>query len=215
MMSLVWVKSNPALARTFQLKDAIEFRPVRRRPPVVWRVLCSNRYVRISTYTWYICYMYYNYAHIIYLYLSISKIVNSRVRRCAMTNARAQATTTEAAFAGRIDVIRARFALKLADKIQQTDAALAQMAGDGSEAVDAVATAYRWFHDTGGIGQVVGFGATGLQAQACATILVGPFRAQRGLSVHELALLTSGLESLRTIALGETHSSKSIQGPAS
>jgi hypothetical protein len=132
-----------------------------------------------------------------------------------MIDARVQSTNTEAAFAGRIDVIRARVASKLADKIQQTNAALAQMAGDGSEAVDAVATAYRWFHDTGGIGQVVGFAATGLQAQACATILVGPFRARRGLSPDELVLLSNGLESLRMIALKETHLSGPNQGPTS
>jgi hypothetical protein len=89
------------------------------------------------------------------------------------------------------------------------------MSGDGNDAVDAVAIAYRWFHDIAGIGQVVGFGATGLQAQVCAAILIGPFRARRGLSPDELALLTSGLESLRTIALKETHSSELIQRPTS
>jgi hypothetical protein len=127
-----------------------------------------------------------------------------------MIEARILATNSEAAFAARLDKIRARVALKLADKIQQTDVALPQMTGSGCEAVDAVATAYRWFHDISGIGPTIGFEATGRQARSCANILAGPFRAQRGLSKVELELLTSDLESLRIAALQETYSTKSI-----
>jgi hypothetical protein len=132
-----------------------------------------------------------------------------------MIEARGSPTVIETEFAARVDRIRARVALKLADKIQQTEAALSRMAGDGSDAVDAVATAYRWFHDISGIGPIVGFEATGRLARSCATILVRSFQARRGLSPEELALLTSGLESLRIAALRETHSSNSIQGSAS
>jgi hypothetical protein len=126
-----------------------------------------------------------------------------------MVEARAQGTGVEAEFAARIDRVRARFGLKFAGKIQQTDAALSQMIGNGSDAVAAVASAYRWFHDISGIGPTIGFEVTGRQAQSCASILVTPFRAQRGLSPEELELLTRGLESLRIAALQETHSTPS------
>jgi hypothetical protein len=123
-----------------------------------------------------------------------------------------QSTAIEAQFAARIDGIRARFALKLANNIQQTDAALQHMAGDGSDAVDAVATAYRWLHDAVGVCATIGFEATGARARSCDAILIGPFRAQRGLSPDELALLTANLESLRFTALTETIITKPNQG---
>lgn len=118
----------------------------------------------------------------------------------------ARSSNIEMEFVARIDRIRARVALKLAHNIQQTDAALSQMTGDGTGATDAVATAYRWLHDISGIGPTLGFEATGRQARLCAAIVVDPFRTQRGLSPDELALLTSGLEFLRIAALNETHS---------
>jgi hypothetical protein len=130
----------------------------------------------------------------------------------AMINAGSQSTAVEAQFAARIDGIRARFALKLANNIQQTDAALQHMAGDGSDAVDAVETAYRWLHDAVGVCATIGFEATGQHARSCDAVLIGPFRAQRGLSQEELALLTANLESLRFTALTETIITKPNQG---
>jgi hypothetical protein len=114
----------------------------------------------------------------------------------------------ESEFAARIDKIRARFALRLADNIQQTVVALPRMAGDDGDAVAVVARAYRWFHDITGMGSTVGYEATGRHGGVCAAILAGPFRAQRGLSPDELTLLTDGLEALRIEALRETHSPK-------
>jgi hypothetical protein len=109
----------------------------------------------------------------------------------------------ESDFAERIATIRARFAAKLTDKIQETDVALPHLTGEGSDAVDAVATAYRRFHDIGGIGATIGFEATGQVARTIDAILIGPFREQRGLSGDELAKLTEGLESLRIAARTE------------
>ena len=129
-----------------------------------------------------------------------------------MTDPRAQSTAIEAQFVARIDGIRARFALKLARNILQTDAALRQMSGGGNDAVDAVATAYRWFHDAVGICATIGFEATGQSARSCDAILVEPFRNQRGLSPDELAQLTTSLESLRITALAETAAPESTQG---
>jgi hypothetical protein len=120
-----------------------------------------------------------------------------------MADPHAQNTAIEAQFAARIDRIRARFALKLARNIQQTDAALRRMTGDGNDAVEAIATAYRWFHDAIGICATIGFEATGRLARSCDAILGEPFRNQRGLSPDELAQLTESLESLRITALAE------------
>ena len=55
-----------------------------------------------------------------------------------MIETRAEAIAVETEFAARIDRIRARFVLKLADKIPQIDVALSGMAGDGSDAVAAM-----------------------------------------------------------------------------
>jgi hypothetical protein len=123
-----------------------------------------------------------------------------------MIEARLQATTIEMEFAARVDRIRARVALKLANKIPQIDAALSGMVGLESDAVEAVATAYRWFHDVSGIGPTIGFEATGQWAQSCAGILARSFHERRGLSTDELKSLTIALQSFRIAALNETHS---------
>jgi hypothetical protein len=112
----------------------------------------------------------------------------------------------ESLFTMRLAKIRARFELRLPDGIQQIDAALPRMVVDGSNAADAVATAYRWFHEVGGLGATVGCAAAGRLAQSCEAILTGPFRAQRGLSAEELELLTKDLETLRIIVLTKTAS---------
>jgi hypothetical protein len=78
-----------------------------------------------------------------------------------------------------------------------------------------VANAYRWFHDVSGIAPTVGFESTGQSARLCDAILVGPYRAQRGLSAVELALLTEGLESLRDSAQAETQAMELNRGLAS
>jgi hypothetical protein len=126
-----------------------------------------------------------------------------------------QGTAVEAQFEARIDGVRVRFALKLADRIQQTAAALPRMIENGSGAEDLVANAYRWFHDVSGIAPTVGFEATGQSARSCDAVLVGPYRAQRGLSAAELALLTEGLESLRDTAQAETQAMELNRGLAS
>src|ERR1700677_3618195 len=89
-------------------------------------------------------------------------------------------------FTKRIAKIRARFASKLVEKIQATDAALTHLAGDGNDAVEAVATTYRRFHDMYGISATVGFQETGLAARTLDAVLVGPFRDRRGLRDDEL-----------------------------
>jgi hypothetical protein len=128
-----------------------------------------------------------------------------------MNSPQIRSTPNEAEFEARLMGIRTRFALSLAARIEQTCAALARMAGEGNDAIDAVTVAYRWVHDVGGIGSTVGFTATGLLAKSCEAILAGPFRMQRGLLPEEIAQLTTGLESLRIMALTETATTSSNQ----
>jgi hypothetical protein len=109
----------------------------------------------------------------------------------------------ESQFVDRIAKIRARFAAKLVDKIEATDTALQHLASEDSGAVDAVATAYRRFHDVCGIGSTIGFEATGRSARILDAILVGPFQEHRGLSGDELVKLKEGLEALRISARTE------------
>jgi hypothetical protein len=115
----------------------------------------------------------------------------------------------EALFTERLARIRARFASKLAAKIRDTDAALPRLSGDGSDAIEAVAVAYRRFHEVCGIGATIGFQATGQSARGLEGILIGPFRDHRGLSTDELASLKQGLDSLRIAAQTEMQSTNS------
>lgn len=112
----------------------------------------------------------------------------------------------ESEFAERIAKIRARFISKLADKIQETDAALPHLAGDGGNAAEAVAATYRRFHDMIGIGSTIGFEATGQAARAIDAILAEPYRQHRSLSDDELAKLAEGLKALRIVARTEMQS---------
>jgi hypothetical protein len=112
-------------------------------------------------------------------------------------------TLAETQFAERIAKVRARFISKLAETIEATDAALTQLAGDGGDAIEAVATAYRRFHDMVGISSTIGFEATGQVARILDAILMRPFRERRGLQGDELARLKEGLEALQITALTE------------
>jgi hypothetical protein len=114
-------------------------------------------------------------------------------------------------FAERIAAIRVRFASKLATKIEDTDAALPHLAGAGAEVVDAVATIYRRIHDLCGVGPTVGFVETGQAARNIDTILIGPFRAARGLTDDEVARLKAGLDALRAAALIDIQSTDTVR----
>jgi len=117
----------------------------------------------------------------------------------------------ESEFVERMAKLRERFASKLAGKIQETEAAAGHLAGGGIDAVDAVAAAYRRFHDICGIGPTIGFKATGQAARTLDGLLIGPFRDHRGLSADELAKLKEGLELLRSAARIEIQSAESNQ----
>lgn len=115
----------------------------------------------------------------------------------------ANKTLSEIQFENRIAKVRMRFITKLAETMRVTGADLPRLAGDGSFAVEAVAITYRRFHEMAGIGSTIGFAATGQIARTLDTLLIGPFRDQRGLRGDEVAQLKDGLEALQIAALAE------------
>jgi len=120
-----------------------------------------------------------------------------------MAEASVQAAANEGQFEARIEAVRRRFAAKFVTRMQRTVADLPRMTGEGAAPSDIVANAYHWLHEICGIASTVGFQSTGLSARSCDALLVGPYRAQRGLSEAELAQLTEALESLRLAAQAE------------
>jgi hypothetical protein len=123
-----------------------------------------------------------------------------------MNDGQIQEAGAEANFAERLAKLRTRFASKLFTRIAQANDALARMTGDGGDAVNVVADAYREFHDVCGIAPTIGFETTGRLARQCDAILVAPFREHRGLSENELVLLTEKIEALWIGALTEMQS---------
>jgi hypothetical protein len=112
----------------------------------------------------------------------------------------------ESEFNLRIAQIRARFATKLATKIDETEATLLGLAEGHGDAIVAVASAYRCFHEICGIGPTIGFAATADAARRLDVLLIGPFRDQRGLHFEELAQFKTDLAALRLAARAETQS---------
>jgi hypothetical protein len=129
-----------------------------------------------------------------------------------MAGASVQAAANEGQFEARIEAVRKRFATKFVARMQQTVADLPRMTGEGAAPSDIVANAYHWLHEICGIASTIGFQSTGLSARSCDTLLVGPYRAQRGLSAAELAQLTERLESLRLTAQAELQIPDSNRG---
>jgi hypothetical protein len=109
-------------------------------------------------------------------------------------------------FADRMAAIRARFAAKLTAKIEETNAALPSLAGADGDVIEAVAATYRRIHDLCGVGPTVGFLETGRAARNLDAVLIGPFRAARGLTPDEVAKLKEGLDALRAAAQIDTQS---------
>jgi hypothetical protein len=102
-------------------------------------------------------------------------------------------------FSQRIDVIRKRFASRLAVTLTEVDPDSSSLAGDGADLTKVTST-YRRIHDVCGTGPTIGFTASGQAARTIDAVLIGPFRAQRGLTVAEVAELKSGLDALRLAA---------------
>jgi hypothetical protein len=117
-------------------------------------------------------------------------------------------------FADRMAVIRKRFASKLFVKLTEIDMALPHAVGEGSAVFEAVTTTYRRIHDVCGIAPTVGFTETGRVARTLDAVLIGPFRAERGLTPAEAAVLREGLDALRAAAMHDMQSTITETGVA-
>jgi chemotaxis protein histidine kinase CheA len=111
-------------------------------------------------------------------------------------------------FAERLAKIRDRFVAALPSKIDESDAALPLVAGDGPANVEAVAETYRRLHGIAGTGPTIGFAATGAAAREAEAVLIEAYRGQRALTADEARLLGDALLALRRAAQGELQTSK-------
>ena len=100
-------------------------------------------------------------------------------------------------FHDRLEAVRRRFASSLECKIKDTLAELPNLSGDGEAVVDAVAASYRRIHGICGVGAAVGFAVTGRAAKDVEDVLIGAFRARRGLAADEVARLKATLDAFR------------------
>ncbi len=103
-------------------------------------------------------------------------------------------------FMDRLARVRDRFATTLTGKIDETRAAIPQLSYAFPSAAAAVADAYRCVHGMVGVGPTVGFPATGNAARDVENVLRTAQQERRGLTDHEIALLTKKLQLLRAVA---------------
>ena len=103
-------------------------------------------------------------------------------------------------FAERLAKVRERFVSSLATKIDETYAALPHLAGDDVTVVPTVSETYRRIHGISGIGLTVGFVRTGQAARDLETVLLSPYREQRGLVASELDDFKKALDALHAAA---------------
>ena len=103
-------------------------------------------------------------------------------------------------FAERLAKVRERFVSSLATKIDETYAALPHLAGDEVTVVPTVTETYRRIHGISGIGLTVGFVTTGQAARDLETVLLSPYREQRGLVASELDDFKKALDALHAAA---------------
>jgi HPt (histidine-containing phosphotransfer) domain-containing protein len=113
-------------------------------------------------------------------------------------------------FAQRLVAVRKRFAVKLPARLEEIDAALPGLTGEGRDIASTVYTAHRKVHDLCGIGPTLGFTATGQAARVCEKILLQPSRGERGLTEQELAHLKEGLVALRAAVQHEIQSTATV-----
>jgi hypothetical protein len=106
-------------------------------------------------------------------------------------------------FAERLAKIRNRFVAALPGRIDENDAALPRLIGDGIANVEAVAETYRRLHGIAGTGPTIGFPATGQAAREAEAVLIDAYRAQRALTPEESASLKDALTMLRRAAQTE------------
>ena len=106
-------------------------------------------------------------------------------------------------YAERLAKVRHRFASTLEGKIKDTYVALPHLTGEGDAVADAVGETFRRIHGIAGIGNAVGFAATGRAARNVENVLLPAHYGCRGLKAEEVAALAKQLETLRDAAQRE------------
>jgi hypothetical protein len=109
-------------------------------------------------------------------------------------------------FTERLARVRERFVSALKSKIDDTYAAIPDLAGETADVIETVGETYRRIHGIVGIGATVGFVDTGRAARHLENILLAPHQAERGLTVEEIATFKKALHTLREAAAGELQS---------
>lgn len=113
-------------------------------------------------------------------------------------------------FTDRLARVRARFATTLAGKIDDSCAAIPQLANAAPAAPAAVSEVYRCVHGIVGVGPTVGFPDSGSAAHDVEDGLRSAQQERRGLTAAEIERLTRSLQALREIAARELQSFHSI-----
>lgn len=106
-------------------------------------------------------------------------------------------------FAERLSKVRNRFTSTLESKLDETDAALDGLSGEGATAIETVGETYRRLHGIAGTGPTLGFSMTGQAAREAEAFLIAAKRDRRGLTTDEVASLKNALHALRQAATGE------------
>lgn len=106
-------------------------------------------------------------------------------------------------FNERFAQVRTRFAAKLGGKIEEINDALPNLAREGKEGSEAIASAHRRAHDLCGIGPTIGFAETGRAARNVEKILRTALQTEHGLTAEETAKLQEAIDQLRSIAREE------------
>jgi chemotaxis protein histidine kinase CheA len=109
-------------------------------------------------------------------------------------------------FLDRLSRVRDRFATRLASKIEETYAAIPQLAAAAPGAAAAVDAAYRCVHGIVGVGPTVGFPQSGRAAHDVENVLRLPRNENRGLTAGETQTLTKALQELQNAAAHELQS---------
>jgi hypothetical protein len=109
-------------------------------------------------------------------------------------------------FTERLGRVRERFVSSLESKIEEAYAAIPDLAGDTSAAVEALEQTYRRIHGIVGIGPTVGFAETGRAARSVENVLLRPHQAERGLTGEEIDSFRKALHALRETAARELRS---------
>ena len=106
-------------------------------------------------------------------------------------------------FEARIARVRHRFATTLEDKIKCTMVSAEILSRSGGPLADHLTGSYQRLHTIAGVGETVGFAATGTAARTAEAALLPAYHQNRGLTEDEALCLKKALAQLKTAAASE------------